>query len=174
MVKFALLLILVIGQFAQAIVVPFPIGPKGPHGGDLIRAVPKGPHTEDPGYYEKLYFEIGTNEGELIFQPFLVMPKDHTLVVPGIASRDLAQYRVDARFPQTKRDITLNSYLAKGAIRAVFGEDERRRLGMKMDDPFIATVTVVHEKMSKEAVFNVIPGEEPPAASPAPQAKKPR
>ena len=141
--------------YAAAAPKPFKIAPLGPHGWKLVRAAPVGPNTELAGYYEKLYFELVQKKSDLVLYPFLVPPDQKGFLVPGSPRKDLPEYRANARFPANKRDIKLNAYLDGGAIHAIFGGDEVTKLGIKTGDPLVVIVTVIHESMSKEAIFNV-------------------
>lgn len=134
---------------------PFKIAPFGPHAGHLLRAVPKGPHTEISGSYETLYFELVQRKGEVVLYPFVVLPNRKGFLVPDSPGKDLPEYRVVARSPTDKQEIKLGTYLDGGAIHAMFGEDEVRRLGIAAGDPLTVVVTVINEGMSKEALFHI-------------------
>jgi hypothetical protein len=133
---------------------PFKVADRGPHGGALLRATPKGPHTEIPGQYEKLYFEMIQTDHEIVLYSFLVLPDKKGFVVPAAPKKELPEIKVNARFAKDKRDIKISTYTTDDAIHGVCGAFEAERLGVKSGDSFDVNVVVIHEGMSKEALFH--------------------
>jgi hypothetical protein len=127
---------------------------RGPHGGELKRVSPAGPHTELPGYYERLFFELVQGKNELILYPFLEEPHRTDKVPLRYLRKELPEFNVNIRNPANGTDKLLTTTIYKRALHAILDPATVKQLELKQEDRFSVYVAVIHEGMSKKVVFD--------------------
>lgn len=130
----------------------FQIGLKGPHGGPLIRAAPKGSYVAVRPDGHRLYFELTKGKGEFSLYPYLLVSSQKDEARAVVPAAVLAEYTVTARAPESGRELRLEA-IDDNAVRAVFTPLEAMQLGVRFGDPLVISIAVIHGAISKEAVF---------------------